>query len=313
MNFQQLEYVLAVDQHKHFAQAAESCCVTQATLSAMIKKLEAELNMVLFDRSRQPVKTTEEGEQIIQLAKKILTNRNEMLTLNNQESQGLSGVIRLGIIPTIANSLLPIILPTLLKEYPGLHFNITEITTEELKHQIISQKIDIGILASPLGDDVLEENILYYEAMMVYGIQESNKKYISPTDIQNKKIWLLEEGNCFRNQSSTICDIREKSVGPENLTFDASSFDTLLNLTDQFGGCTLVPELYYNLMPEEKKQKTRHFEFPLPVREISLVYQRPYAKKRSIDILTEKIKELVKDRLITSELKPKDLSIIGID
>ena len=313
MNFQQLEYVLAVDLHKHFAQAAESCCVTQATLSAMIKKLESELNVVLFDRTRQPVKTTEEGMQIIELAKKILSNRSEMMSLNSKESQGLSGHIRLGIIPTIANSLLPIILPTLLKDYPGLHFNIIEITTEELKQQILSQKIDIGIMASPLGDDILEENILYYEAMMVYGIKENDKKYITPTDIQNKKIWLLEEGNCFRNQSTTICDIREKVIGPENLTFDGSSFDTLLNMTDQFGGCTLVPELYYNLMSEEKKQKTKHFEFPLPVREISLVYQRPYAKKRSIDILTEKIRVLVKDKLITKNLKPKDLSIIGID
>ncbi|MDW7693873.1 LysR substrate-binding domain-containing protein [Flammeovirgaceae bacterium SG7u.111] len=311
MNFQQLTYIIAVDKYKHFAQAADNCHITQATLSAMIKKLEQELGLVLFDRTRQPVKTTDEGLQVIELAKKILFHQQEMLDLNQTTVSEISGELRLGIIPTVANSLLPLILPSLLHDFPALHLKIVEVTTEELKQQLISEKVDIGIMATPLEDEMLEENILYYEAMMVYGIS-GDKKYITPKEIQNQRIWLLEEGNCFRNQSATICNIKEKSKAPSNLSFEGSSFDTLLNLTDRFGGYTLVPELYYNLMPEEKKKKTKNFELPIPVREISLVYHRPYAKKRSIDLLSEHIKKLVKGQLMTEKYPAKDLAIIGI-
>jgi LysR family hydrogen peroxide-inducible transcriptional activator len=302
---------VAVDQHRHFAHAADHCHVTQATLSAMIKKLEGELGLVLFDRSRKPVITTEQGLQVVLLAKEIL-QRKEIMSELSAKPDILSGNIRLGIIPTIANSLLPIILPSLLRDHPELHLNITEITTDEIIQQIETGKIDMGILATPLDKTNLEENILYYEAMMIYGVKPDTKKYVPPKTIANQKIWLLEEGNCFRNQSITICNIREKVIEPENLSFEGSSFDTLLNLTDQFGGYTLVPELYYNLMPKEKKQKTRHFELPMPVREISLVYQRPFAKRKSIDILAGQIKSKIAGRLVTAKHAPKDLSIIGI-
>ncbi len=312
MNFQQLEYMVAIDQHKHFAKAANACHVTQATLSAMVKKLEQELNVILFDRSKHPVKTTEEGLVIIEQAKKILFHRNQMLDLNIKEPDTLSGKISLGIIPTVANSLLPIVLPSLLKKFPQLHLDIIEITTEELIQQLLSGKIDMGIMATPLDNKQLEENILYYETMMIYGISDKERKYVHREDIEGKKIWLLEEGNCFRDQSITICNFKEKNNEPKNLTFEGNSFDTLLNLTDQFGGYTLVPELYYNLMPREKKLRTKHFELPYPVREISLVFHRPYVKRRSINIITEEIKEQVKTHLITTKLKPKDLNVIGL-
>ncbi len=312
MNIHQLEYIVAVDQHRHFAQAAEACHVTQATLSAMIKKLEQELNIKLFDRTRQPVKTTEDGQQVIELAKKMLFYRNQILDLNAKSPEQLGSSITLGIIPTVANSLLPMILPKLLKSHPNLQLKIVEITTDEIRQQLLSGKIDMGIMATPVEDDQIEENILYYEAMMVYGVTESHKKYVHKEDIRGKRIWLLEEGNCFRDQSMTICNVREKEGRPGNLTFEGSSFDTLLNLTDQFGGYTLVPELYFNLMPEKRKKKTRHFELPYPVREISLVYHRPYVKRRSIEILTKEIKDLVSRKLITCNLKPMDMSITGI-
>ena len=123
---------------------------------------------------------------------------------------------------------------------------------------------------------------------------------------------MLEEGNCFRNQTTTICNIREKSGGIDNLEFEGSSFETLLNLTDQFGGYTLVPELYYQQMSEYKKNKTQLFEKPIPVREVSMVYHRPYAKKRTLDQLSKTISELMKDEVITSKMKSQDLGIVGI-
>ena len=312
MNFQQLEYILAVDQHNHFGKAADSYHVTQATLSGMIKKLEGELGIIIFDRSHKPIKTTDEGKEAIELARKILGLQTGMNQLELQTESSPQGVLRVGIIPTIANSLLPIILPSLFKKFPDLHLKVVEITTDQIIQQLKSDTIDAGILATPLEDEVIEENILYYEAKMVYGVNKSNKKYLTTKAIQDQKIWLLEEGNCFRNQTTTICNIREKSGGIDNLEFEGSSFETLLNLTDQFGGYTLVPELYYQQMSEYKKNKTRLFEKPIPVREVSMVYHRPYAKKRTLEQLSKTISELMKDAVITSKMKSQDLGIVGI-
>lgn len=312
MNFQQLEYIVAVDQLKHFAKAAESCHITQATLSAMIKKLEEELNIIIFDRKKQPIVTTAEGEQVIAIAKNILSLQFQLKGLKEIRSEDISGKIKIGIIPTIANSLLPIILKPLLSNFPKLRIEIIEITTEEIKRQLLLDQIDVGLLATPLEHSDFEENILYYEAMMVYGVTGNDKKYILPHEMEDQNIWLLEDGHCFRNQSMTICNIKEKALVPTNLKFEGSSFETLLNLTDQFGGYTLIPELYYNLMPEHKKNKTKHFEKPLPVREISAVYYRPYAKRKMIDLVSEQIKTLIKGHLSTEKFSAKDLSIIGI-
>jgi len=313
MNFQQLEYVLAVHRHKHFGQAAENCHITQATLSAMIKKLEAELDVMLFDRSRQPVQTTEAGLKFIALANEIILKRNQLFTIKEETTKALEGEITLGVIPTIANSLLPIILPAILTENPKLKLKVVEITTEEIIQHLNLDKIDMGILATPLQEDYLEETILYYEAMMVYGIKGKAQKYVSTKDIKSGKIWLLEEGHCFRNQMMTICDIREKNQdATSNLNFEGNSFETLLNLSDRFGGYTLVPELYFNEMPKKKQNLTKSFQTPIPVREISLVTARPYAKKMAVDYLSNRIRELVAPLLSTTQMANKDLEIIGI-
>lgn len=312
MNFQQLEYALAVHQHKHFGQAAESCNITQATLSAMIKKLESELDIILFDRSRMPVQTTDIGLKFMEQATTILAQRSQLLRLNQQEIKHLEGTLTIGVIPTVANSLLPIILPVILKENPHLNLTVLEITTEEIIQQLKKDKIDMGILATPLDDEQLEENILYYEAMLVYGVKDHRKRYINSNDIRNQKIWLLEEGNCFREQSLTICDIKAKDMTATNLQFEGSSFETLLNLTDQFGGYTLIPELYYNNMPEGRQQLTKSFKAPIPVREISLVTHRPYSKLQTNAFLANRIKTQVADHLTTTNMKAKDMEIIGI-
>lgn len=312
MNFQQLEYALAVHRHKHFGQAAESCNITQATLSAMIKKLEGELGLILFDRSRMPVQTTDIGLTFMEQASRMLAQRNEMLHLNRQELNELEGHLTLGVIPTVANSLLPIILPPLLKENPRLKLTVLEITTEEIIHQLKKDKIDLGILATPLEEEQLEETILYYEAMLVYGVTDQRKRYINSKDISGHKIWLLEEGNCFREQSLTICDIKAKDMTATNLQFEGSSFETLLNLTDQFGGYTLIPELYFNNMPEARQQRTKAFKAPIPVREISLVSHRPYAKSQTNAFLAQRIQTLVAGHLTTTQMKARDMEIIGI-
>lgn len=311
MNFQQLEYVLAVHRHKHFGTAAENCHVTQATLSGMIKKLEEELQILLFDRSRKPIKTTDSGIRFIEIARTILQQK-EQLYLLNKVSETLEGSLSIGIIPTIANSLLPILLPVLLEKNPKLKLTISEITTDEIKQQLTLDKIDIGILATPIDDNKFEEHILYYEPMMVYGVLDQQKEYVSSNDVKDNTIWLLEEGHCFRRQALTICEIKEKEIESSNLSFKGSSFETLLNLTDKFGGYTLIPELYYKSLAEDKKKITKHFQKPIPVREISIITYGHFAQNQTIAYISSLIQKLVSNQLYTQKLKNSELEIIGI-
>ena len=314
MNFQQLEYALAVHRTKHFGKAAESCNITQATLSAMIKKLEEELSVQLFDRSRHPIQTTDDGILVLKKAEDILAKQQELFHLSQLDTGEMMGEIRLGIIPTIANSLLPLILPSIIEQHPKLKLVISEITTDEILYQLAHNQIDFGLLSTPIEDlsEAYEEQILYYEAMMVYGISETGKGFVSSKDVENKKVWLLEEGHCFRSQSMTLCKIREKKEQTENLQFKSNSFETLLNLSDQMGGLTLVPELYYNNLSKNRKAKTQFFQKPIPVREISLLAIKPISKKRSMIKLAELIQEIVKPQLKTTAFKNSDLNIIGI-
>jgi LysR family hydrogen peroxide-inducible transcriptional activator len=267
---------------------------------------------LLFDRSRQPVKTTDAGLQLIEIAHQILQKRDQLFLLNNTSSE-LEGELSIGIIPTTANSLLPLILPSILEENPKLTLKISEITTEDIKQQLLMDKIDLGILATPLHDPRYEEHVLYYEPMMVYGVKDRKKEYVSSKDLKNNKIWLLEEGHCFRDQALTVCEIKEKEQRSSNLNFRGGSFETLLNLSDKFGGYTLIPELYYQTtLSKSKQQRTKHFRTPLPVREISIITYRQHAKNKTIAYLTKVIKEKVSGLLSTTNLANKNMDIIGI-
>lgn len=309
MNFQQLEYIIAVDQLKSFSQAAEYCNITQATLSMMIKKLEEELNTVIFDRKTQPIITTDKGFEIILQAKKVLLEKNELHNKAVDELHNIKGKIKLAVIPTIANSLLPKILKPILEKYPDLELSIQELTTENIIQHLKFGKIDMGILSTPLESDKIEEIVLYYEMLLVYGEKSGKKKYMMIEEIKKHKIWLLEEGNCLREQMLKLCTLKEKENGFENLKLEANSFETLLNLIDELGGLTLIPELYYNTLSDKRKAKVSFFHERIPVREVSIVYFRPFAKLRIIKALSVEIQNLITPNLLSNEYKKHKLEI----
>ena len=312
MNIQQLEYIVAVDQFKNFSKAADHCYITQATLSTMIKKLEEELDVVIFDRKNNPVMTTDEGKQIVAQAVKILQETYYLKEIAKNNVHEITGTIIIGIIPTIANSLLPIVLMPLLKKYPDLMIEMYEVTTNNILKQLKEGTLDMGILATPLETEEIEEEILYYETLMVYGAMNKDTQFIIPEDIRKHKIWLLEEGNCLRNQVINLCSLKKKENMPTNLKFDAHSFGTLLNMVDQLGGLTLIPELYYQTLTDERKAKVKFFKSPIPVREVSIVYYRPFAKKNTIDAIATEIKSLVQPTLMTNQYKNSELDIVKI-
>lgn len=312
MNIQQIEYIVAVDRLKSFTKAADSCYVTQATLSGMVKKLEEELNVIIFDRKTNPILTTEVGMELIEEGKIILSHYNNLKNIAKQQSLEIEGTLKIGIIPTIANSLLPKIIKPFLLKYPNLYIEILEITTNHIIKQLKEGIIDVGIVATTSTEDLIEEEILYHETLMVYGEVDKQADYLLPEEIKNNKIWLLEEGHCLREQFIKLCTLKKKEFMPNNLSFDANSFDTLLNMVDEFGGLTLIPELYFQGLPPERKEKVHVFKSPLPVRKVSIVYYRPFAKQRTLKILSEFIKGIITPTLISQKYTGDDFSIVKV-
>jgi LysR family hydrogen peroxide-inducible transcriptional activator len=278
----------------------------------MVKKLEEELDIEIFDRKSSPITTTDSGKELIEEAKKVLHHAHSLKDISKAIKNKVEGKAKIGIIPTVACALLPKTLKILLSKYPLLELEIIEITSQNMIKQLKEGNLDMGILATPLNNEEIEENILYYEALMIYGNLEQDKKYILPEELKEYTVWLLEEGHCLREQMMQLCHLKKKTNLPKNLKFEANSFETLLNLVDEFGGLTLIPELYYQTLPAEKKQKVAQFQSPIPVREISLVYFRPFAKYRIIEALANDIKGIVNEALISNTYKKSELSIIKI-
>ncbi|MFP4091720.1 MAG: LysR substrate-binding domain-containing protein, partial [Cyclobacteriaceae bacterium] len=217
-----------------------------------------------------------------------------------------------GVIPTIANALLPKILRPIFSKYPDLHIEIREATTPDITRQLREGTLDLGILSTPLDMDEIEENVLYYELLMVYGDKDPTKQFMLTDEIRQHKVWMLEEGHCLREQFMQLCSLKEKQQTPQHFSYEAGSFDTLLNLVDEFGGLTLIPELYYQTLPDKRKAKVSYFKSPLPVREVSLVYFRPFAKHRIIHALSRDIREMIVPELMSSAYKKHELEITRI-
>ena len=312
MNLQQLEYVVAVDQHRHFAKAAESCFITQATLSMMIKKLEQELGLVIFDRSKQPVVPTEAGKLLIEQARLVLKETELIKQLSSNLKTGLNGELKVGIIPTLAPYLLPLLLPGFLKKYPSVKLKIHEQTTDQLLQMLSSDKIDVAIMATPLLHKNFKETPLFYEEFRVFvSANDKNlrKKYILPEDIDINKLWLLEEGHCLRSQTLNLCELQKQQAKAHNLDYETGSIESLLKITEINEGITIIPELATLNFDDRLKEKLRHFKPPVPVREISLVTYRHFVKKRLLQLLEKEITESVKPHLHDSKKQAQVIAL----
>lgn len=246
MTFTQLEYVIAVDNYRHFADAARACFVTQPTLSMQLQKLEDELGFKIFDRSKQPVLPTENGLMVIEHAKKILAERNALQEVVAAKKGVVNGELKLAVIPTLAPYLLPLFIQPFLKKYPGVKLIITELTTENILHRLKDGRIDAGILVTPLPDASIKETPLFYEEMMAY-VSHNNlaykKSYVLPKDIDPSKLWLLEEGHCFRSQIINLCELRKQKAEERSFEYEAGSLEALKRMVDRYDGITVLPEL----------------------------------------------------------------------
>ena len=297
MNIQQLQYIIALDRYKNFTKASESCFITQATMSTMIRRLEEELEVVIFDRKANPILTTDAGKEIIAEAEKALVHIKNMALVAKEDSAVFAGTVRIGIIPTIANSLLPLVLKPVMEQYPQLEITLTEITTENVLEQLKDNLLDFGIISTPVDAKGYDTEILYYEPLKVYGKIRSNKKYLMTSDLTRETHWLLEDGHCIRDQIMSYCSLQNKGNHLANLKFQSHSFETLLNMVDSFGGLTIIPELYVQTLPEKQQSKILEFEKPIPVREVSMISYRSDVKEKLGKALASKIRQIAEEVL----------------
>jgi LysR family hydrogen peroxide-inducible transcriptional activator len=295
MNIQQLEYILAVDQLKSFSKAADYCHVTQATLSAMVKKLEEQLDIVIFDRKANPIATTENGREILIQAQQVVSHAQALLDSSKSINRKIEGKLKLGVIPTIASSLMSIILKPLMEKYPALIFEIHEQTTSQLMKSLQDGKLDLGILSTPIAISDLETELLYKEELVLYG--HFGRKEIKKIELNEQRLFLLQDGHCLRDQIIQLCELKKNKFLPSNLRFESNTFDTLLNLVDDFQGMTFLPKLYSAQLSEARQKRLIPLEEGRLEREISLCYYRPYAKWNVIKRLNADIQDLVQQHL----------------
>jgi LysR family transcriptional regulator, hydrogen peroxide-inducible genes activator len=296
MNFAQLEYIIAVDNHRQFYTAAEKCFVTQATLSMMIKKLEDELGVRIFDRSRQPVKPTKEGEQVILRARQIIAEANSLRAYAKDLKGEISGELHLGVIPTLAPYLLPLFLKSFTEKFPNLNIFIKELVTDEIILRLKTGELDAGLLATPLNEDLITEHVLFYEEFFAYASRNeklSRKKYLLPREITLDHLWLLEEGHCLRTQVFNLCELKNKDTQSKGLHYQAGSIETLINLVDKNDGITIVPYLATLMLKPGQKKNLREFARPKPAREISLVTSKNFPRTTLLEHLREHILAVV--------------------
>lgn len=311
MTLQQLEYVVAVDTYRNFVAAAEHCFVTQPTLSMQIKKLEEELDVVIFDRGKQPVILTAEGEIVVSHARKILDRSNQLREALNIRKGIVAGQLRLGVIPTIAPYLLPRFLRDFQVSYPSVDLVIEEHTTGSLIQLLKNDMLDAGLAATPLNEQSIIEKPLYYEQFVAYIHPDSKlakKKQVDEDDIPVNDLILLEEGHCMRNQALHICNLDKETRDTKTFHYKAGSIETLKNLVDSGLGISLLPELAVMQMHEDHIEQVRYFKKPAPVREISMIYKRSFFKK----LLLEKLTDCIVRNIPSKMLEDKKKKIISL-
>lgn len=284
----QLEYIVALDTHRHFAKAAEKCFITQPTLSMQIHKLEEALGVKIFDRSKQPVVPTDVGAKVLTQARRVLNEARRLEEVIEDEKRDVAGELRIGIIPTLAPYLLPLFVSSFMQRYPAVKIHVQELLTHQVIKHLKDETIDVGIVVSPVEDSSIREVPIFYEKFFAYANDEtlSHDLPISGDVLHDKNLWLLNEGHCFREQVLNICQNRNST---NILDYQSGSLESLKKMVDKQGGVTLLPELATLDLSEEEKENLISFKRPTPFREVSLVMTRDFLKRRIVEALQKEI------------------------
>lgn len=291
----QLEYVLALYTHGSFVAAAEHCHVTQPTLSMQLKKMEEELGVLIFDRSKQPLMPTDVGAKIVEQARATLHQARKITEIVQEAHGVVRGRLHIGIIPTLSPYLLPLFIGEFGRKYPGVQLQVEDLQTEEILRQIKKDLLDVAILVTPTRDPAVVERPVFYEEFYAYlhpDIARQKKgNSIEIEELLENRLWMLQEGNCFRNQTFNLCGMNQLHYQDLQFRYESGNLHTIIKMVEHEGGATLIPQLAANDLPDAAKEQLKFIGRNHPVREVSLVYSRKFAKIGLIQKLEEVLRQ----------------------
>lgn len=305
----QIEYALAVDRLKNFRDAAKACGISQPTLSQQIQKLEMFLGTKLFDRDANPIRTTSDGELFLKEAKETVSSLSRFAQKGWKTIHGWSGELRVGLIPTLSDMVLPSLIKSIEKEpLGGVHWTFTEVTTAEALRRLADETLQIAILATPIQNMEFSFRPLYYEKFRVYESAKVNRSHSGNapyhlSEIERDELWLLTDGHCFGQQIENFCGLKKKSDQKNLIEFRSGHLDTLVRLVDELGGMTFLPERFADAMAAAKRERVRPFARPEPFREISLVCLRSQWLTQILDHLETWIRSAVPKEMLSRPTK----------
>ncbi len=309
MNIQQFKYILALDETKHFEQAADKCFISQSTLSTMISKFEEELGIRIFDRKHKPVEVTKEGQLLLEQIK-IINNEIAQLDELSKEIKGeLSGDLSIAVIPTIAPFLLPRFLQQFANRFPKLKIQVREQTTAEIIKDLKSRSLDIGILSIPIKDPDILETMLYEEGFVYYNANYNEQRKAKTGALDTSNLCLLEEGHCMRTQVIELCELHKLNLkNTLNFDYKAGSIDSLLRFVNANMASTLLPYLATLDLRDQEKKYLQEFESPAPYREVGLAVHKHFVKQNILKELEGAIKNATREIIPENKGKRNALS-----
>jgi LysR family transcriptional regulator, hydrogen peroxide-inducible genes activator len=303
MTITQLKYTLAVAEHGNFTTASDKCFVTQPTLSMQVQKLEEELGVVIFNRSTKPLQVTDIGKKVLFQAKKIVEESSRMNDVVSEEKGIIGGTLKVGIIPTVSSTLLPLFLNIFLKKHKNVEIKIEEFNTETINQKLEDNTIDCAIAATPLNNSTIIERPLYYEPFIAYVPEHhflAGNKTLGVDDLSNGDILILKDGHCFRNQVLNLCSFEDLNKQYE---LKSGSFETLINLSNNGPWMTIIPYLHSNNLSPKNLENIIPFEEPSPAREISMIYSKSQLKLPVINALTTTISSVIRGQIKYNDIK----------
>jgi LysR family hydrogen peroxide-inducible transcriptional activator len=281
----QLTYAVALERHGHFGRAAEACHVTQPALSAGVQKLEAELGVVLFDRTSHPIAPTEVGGRVVAQARHVLAEAERLEDLVSEATGELAGELRVGILSTLAPYLIPLVIGPFARRYPGVELVFEELVAGAIVDHVRRDLLDAGLVATPPPARGIEEVPLFEEPLVGYvapGHRLYGQAELAPEDLSPDDVWLMREGHCFRDQALALLERGEGEPDAKAVQFESDNLETLQRIVDRGFGMTLLPWLAVQGQGSHAPASVRPFRAPPPSRTVRLVYATTLVRRQLV-------------------------------
>ncbi len=310
MTLQQLQYALALQKYGSFSLASSHLQISQPALSLQIGKLEREIGLLIFDRSTNPINPTAEGVSFLDKAFELSNQTKELLDFANNISDGLTGTLKIGIIPTLAPFLVPLFAYEFQDNFESISLDINEMITEKVVNGVKQGTLDVGIISTPITTSGIDSIPLFYEKFYLYSSEKVPIKQRTLSTVDYKKLWLLEEGNCFRDQLNNFCDV-SKIRANKDFIYRSNSIDALIRIVDSKGGMTILPELTTLILNEDQDDNINVIRGKYPkAREVGVIKRGRTNKEAMIQELMTYIKKSIpKPMLSSSKLEIVDPNI----